>query len=151
MTGAPQSANAPLEQSQRLDIWLWRARFFKTRGLATDFSNSGSVRLTRAGQSRRVSKASFQVRPGDELCFTRHHRLCIVYVLACAPRRGPASEAQMLYEDRSPTPEENSEPSDKTRAKQADRNAKTAVRDPGTGRPTKRDRRAMAQLKANHD
>jgi len=81
----------------RIDAWLWRARFFKTRALAATFVEGGRVRLTRHGQETRPDKASRTVRPGDELVFAIDGRLIAVRVEALGMRRGPAAEAAALY------------------------------------------------------
>ncbi len=88
------------EEACRLDVWLWRARFFKTRALAAQFLDHGRVRLTRPGAGEaRVDKASRTVRPGDTLVFAVGGRLFSVTVRALGARRGPADEAQTLYCD----------------------------------------------------
>ena len=82
----------------RLDVWLWRARFFKSRGLAAKFLDEGRVRLARQGAPEsRVDKASRTVRPGDGLVFAIGGRLIAVTVQDLGDRRGPASEARALY------------------------------------------------------
>lgn len=81
----------------RLDVWLWRARFIKTRSEAARFITSGKVRLTRAGQTRRVRKAHTAIRPGDQITFMRSEQLFRVQMEAAGTRRGPAPEAQSLY------------------------------------------------------
>lgn len=83
-----------------MDVWLWRARFFKTRALAARFLEDGRVRLTRpeTGESR-VDKASRAVRPGDLLVFAIGGRLFSITVRAVGERRGPAEEARALYCD----------------------------------------------------
>ncbi|MFC2953878.1 RNA-binding S4 domain-containing protein [Marinicaulis aureus] len=136
MTGdSAETVNA----SQRLDKWLWQARFFKTRTLAAKFVSDGNVRITRGEITQRADKPSTVTRPGDTIVFTRNDRLRIIYILDCAERRGPASEAQTLYEDRSPPPPPKGEASPR----------KAFARDKGAGRPTKKDRRALSALKAN--
>ena len=86
------------EAACRIDVWLWRARFFKTRALACRFIEEGRVRLTRPGaQETRLDKASRALRPGDVLVFALGARLVAVRVLAPGERRGPAGEAQGLY------------------------------------------------------
>jgi len=140
MTGAKPAqngGNAAGRESQRIDQWLWRARFFKTRTLATKFISDGNMRLTRNGDTARIDKPSANIRPGDTLVFTRNDRLRIIAVSACAVRRGPASEAQQLYEDCSPPPTPKAEPA-----------STPFARDQGAGRPTKKDRRALTVLKA---
>lgn len=87
--------------TQRIDKWLWCARFFKSRTLAARFVAGGRVRLNRA----RVSKASQSLRSGDVLTFALGERVCVIRVLALAERRGPAVEARGLYEDLAPRPE----------------------------------------------
>jgi ribosome-associated heat shock protein Hsp15 len=82
----------------RLDVWLWRARFFKTRSLATAAVEQG-VFVERNGQSRKVEKASAAVEPGDGVSFRQGRTLRTVRVLAHGVRRGPAAEARALYED----------------------------------------------------
>ncbi|MDB5460886.1 MAG: RNA-binding domain protein [Caulobacteraceae bacterium] len=84
----------------RLDLWLWRARFFKSRGLAARFVEEGRLRLTRPGaQAVRVDKPSRVVRAGDGLVFAVGGRLVAVKVEATGERRGPASEARALYSE----------------------------------------------------
>ncbi len=83
--------------SVRLDVWLWRARFFKTRALSAKICESGHLRLERFGTVSRVEKASQAVRPGDRLIFALGIRLIDIEVLDAGERRGPAPEAQMLY------------------------------------------------------
>jgi ribosome-associated heat shock protein Hsp15 len=81
----------------RADVWLWRARFFKTRSLAARFIESGAVRLSRGGVETRIDKASRTVKIGDGLVFALGGRLTAIRVEACGERRGPASEARGLY------------------------------------------------------
>jgi ribosomal 50S subunit-recycling heat shock protein len=81
----------------RADVWLWRARFFKTRSLAAKFVDEGRVRLTRAGQESRLDKCARPVRIGDALVFALGGRLTAVRVEAMGERRGPPAEARTLY------------------------------------------------------
>lgn len=83
--------------SARLDVWLWRARFFKTRPLANAVAEQGRVRVTRNGQVLRGRKPGFAVEPGDILSFSRSGKVVCIEILAIPHRRGPASEAQALY------------------------------------------------------
>jgi ribosome-associated heat shock protein Hsp15 len=86
------------EEACRLDVWLWRARFFKSRGLAARFLEEGRVRLTRPGSDAvRVDKPSRMVRPGDAVLFAIGGRLVAVQVESLGDRRGPSSEARALY------------------------------------------------------
>ncbi|UUX51160.1 RNA-binding S4 domain-containing protein [Nisaea acidiphila] len=125
--------------TQRVDKWLWCARFFKSRGLANKMLGAGRLRLS--GKS--VSKAHQLVRPGDVLTFPQGPHIRVVKVLFLAERRGPAPEAQTLYEDLSPI--EPSRPKD-TAAPPGP--AAPARREPGAGRPTKRERRHLDQLRS---
>lgn len=85
-------------ESCRLDVWLWRARFFKTRALAARFLQEGRLRVTRPGaESVRVDKPSRTIRPGDGLVFAIGGRLVDIQVEALGERRGPAGEARELY------------------------------------------------------
>ena len=85
------------EDACRIDVWLWRARFFKTRSLAARVVEDGGVRLLR-GQSRApLDKPSRPVRCGDVLSFAQGSRWIAVKVEALGERRGPAPEARALY------------------------------------------------------
>ena len=82
----------------RIDVWLWRARFFKTRGLAARFVEGGKVRRTRPGSGEvRLDKASRTARRSDHLVFVLAGRLIDLTILSCGDRRGPAAEARALY------------------------------------------------------
>jgi ribosomal 50S subunit-recycling heat shock protein len=85
------------EDACRADVWLWRARFFKTRTLAAKFIDEGRVRLTRAGQESRLDKCARPVKVGDALVFALGGRLIAVTVAALGERRGPPTEARTLY------------------------------------------------------
>lgn len=80
-----------------MDVWLWRARFLKTRALACAFVEEGRVRLSRGGQETRLDKPSRTVRAGDVLTFAVGGRAVTLRVESLGERRGPASEAQALY------------------------------------------------------
>ena len=111
----------------RLDKWLWQARFFKTRGLAAGVVKSGHVRVN----GNRALKPAQTVRPGDILTFAQGQVIRVVRITALGIRRGPASEAQTLYDDLTPAPETAGTP--------VSPNPKFE----GKGRPTKRDRRKL--------
>ncbi len=81
----------------RIDVWLWRARFFKTRGLAARIVEEGGVRLSRGEARIALDKPSRTVRGGDVLVFARGARWMAVRIEALGARRGPASEARALY------------------------------------------------------
>jgi ribosome-associated heat shock protein Hsp15 len=81
----------------RVDVWLWRARFFKTRSLAARIVEEGGVRLSRGGTRAPLDKPSRPVRCGDVLTFAQGRRWLAVRVEALGVRRGPATEARELY------------------------------------------------------
>ena len=85
------------EDGCRIDVWLWRARFFKTRSLSARMVEEGRVRMTRAGAESRVDKPARPVKVGDELVFALGGRLTAVRVDALGERRGPPAEARALY------------------------------------------------------
>lgn len=84
----------------RIDKWLWQARFCKTRSLAAALVAGGHLRLN--GQP--TAKPGHALGPGDVLTFPLAGRIRVVRVLACGSRRGPAPEAQALYDDLEPAP-----------------------------------------------
>jgi ribosomal 50S subunit-recycling heat shock protein len=92
-------ATQTTDERVRLDVWLWRARFFKTRTEAGRFVAEGKVRLERGGSVRRVEKPAALVTIGDRLIFARQDRIVSLVVLAFGHRRGPPSEARSLYSD----------------------------------------------------
>lgn len=85
------------DEGCRADVWLWRARFFRTRTLAARFVDEGRVRLTRAGQESRLDKCARPVKVGDGLVFALGGRLVAVTVAGLGERRGPPGEARTLY------------------------------------------------------
>lgn len=85
------------ETAVRIDVWLWRARFLKTRGLAADLVEAGAVRLTHHGRQTRLDKPSRTVHVGDELTFAQQGRVTAVRVEGLGERRGPPTEARALY------------------------------------------------------
>ena len=131
-------SEASASRSQRLDKWLWFTRIAKTRTLAARLITSGKARINRV----RASRPSQAVRPGDVVTLMIHRRVRVLRVLEGGRRRGPATEAATLYEDLSPPREAN-------RTETA-RVGPTAVREPGSGRPTKRDRRRMDAWISEH-
>ncbi len=121
------------EARMRLDQWLFRARFFKSRTLAGAVCRAGKIRV--GGQG--VKKASHTVSPGQVLTFPKANIIRVIKVSGLPGRRGPASEAVTFYEDLTP----------------AQNRLKTglvpspAKRKPGAGRPTKKQRRETDRLK----
>jgi len=77
-------------ESRRLDKWLWYARFFKSRSLATKFCASGKLRVNEVV----VKKAHYALKVGDVLTFPKGPYIRVVQVVALGARRGPAVEAQ---------------------------------------------------------
>ena len=78
----------------RADIWLWAARFFKTRSLAKQMLSSGKIEI--GGQPIKPSRL---LRTGDVLHITRANELYVINVLALSDARGPALKAQALYQE----------------------------------------------------
>jgi ribosome-associated heat shock protein Hsp15 len=119
----------------RVDKWLWVARLMKTRALAAEAVTGGRVHL-----NGRAVKPSREVKPGDELEITRGPVRQVVVVKGLAPRRVPASEAALLYEE---TPESLA-----ARERYGEQRRLAAAAEPDYGgRPTKRDRRRLARVK----
>lgn len=127
----PSDPAAAARPGQRIDRWLWFARVLKSRTLAATLVEEGRVRVNRV----RTVKASQVVRPGDVLTIALGERVRVLKVVAAGVRRGPASEAQGLYEDLTPPPPPREA-----------RPVTPAEREPGSGRPTKRDRRRIDRL-----
>jgi ribosome-associated heat shock protein Hsp15 len=90
------------ETGCRIDVWLWRARFAKTRSLAAAMVERGAVRLTHHGVQTRLDKPSRTVHVGDTLVFAVGGTLVELTVEAAGERRGPADEARGLYSLRHP-------------------------------------------------
>jgi len=122
----------------RIDKWLWAARFFKTRSLATTAIAGGKVHLN--GER---TKAGKDLRVGDTITITRGQLTYTVVVRALSERRGPATAAQELYEE--------TEDSIRERERMIAFLKATALPDnrpPGArGRPSKRDRREIDRLR----
>lgn len=85
-------------ERMRLDVWLWRARFFKARSAAADAVESQGFRIERDGQVRRVEKPATPVEPGDLLSFAAPSGRRLVRILLLPARRGPPAEAALCYE-----------------------------------------------------
>lgn len=119
----------------RLDKWLFFARFYKSRALATRACEAGDIRIGGAV----VRKANHRLRIGDVLTFSQGPYVRVIKVHALPARRGPASEAQESYEDLNPISEQQPLP----------RNTRGdgPAREPGSGRPTKRERRKLDRFR----
>ncbi|WP_233124053.1 S4 domain-containing protein [Henriciella pelagia] len=87
-----------ISEDIRLDVWLWRARFFKTRAISADFVSKRGVRISRGLETRKVNKPGMRVVAGDVVSFALRTNIVTVRVLQAGTRRGPAAEAQTLYE-----------------------------------------------------
>lgn len=111
---------------QRLDKWLFFSRAVKSRTLAQKLIETGAVRVN----AERTLHTDHQVGAGDVLTMTVHSRLLVWKIIDPGTRRGPPSEAQGLYEDLSPPPLPREPPP-----------PLFGQRDPGSGRPTKKERR----------
>lgn len=85
------------EAACRIDVWLWRARFARTRSLAAAMVERGAVRLTHQGRQARLDKPSRSVHVGDGLVFAIGGRLVDLTVEGLGERRGPPEEARALY------------------------------------------------------
>ena len=121
--------------SVRIDRWLWAARFFKTRSLAKSAVEGGKVHL----DSKRV-KPSKDMRLGQTLEIRRGDMVQTVIVKALSEQRGPATQAQMLFEETAESIELRETRKSLLRMERAG----LAV---PSGRPDKKDRRALAQLR----
>ena len=119
----------------RLDKWFWYARFIKSRSLATKLCNSGKVRVN----GNLIKKAHQSVTPGDVLTFSLGPNIRVIKIIKLGNRRGPAKEAQALYEDLQPI-DQIAKTIDSTIAPEP------AKRKRGSGRPTKVQRRAIERF-----
>jgi len=121
---------AEARASIRVDKWLWAARFFKTRSVAAAACSGGKVDV-----NDEAAKPAKPVRPGDLVRVTVPGGKRIARVLVLSDRRGGGAEARTLYEDLTPpTPPRLRRPP-------------PPYRPPGSGRPTKRERRAIDRLR----
>lgn len=126
--------------SVRLDKWLWAARFFKTRSLAADAAAGGKVQLN--GDRAKPAKL---VKVGDHLVVRSGQYEWTITVLALSERRGPANQAQGLYEET-----EQSRLAREQRAEQI-KAERRAMPEFAKGRPSKRDRRKIIQFRQKND
>lgn len=119
-------------EKQRLDKWLFFSRAVKSRTLAQKLIETGTIRVN----SERTDRSDHKVGAGDVLTMTVHTRLLVWRILDPGSRRGPAPEAALLYQDLSPppVPREEAPPIH-------------AGREPGSGRPTKKERRDTDRLR----
>ena len=117
------------EARQRIDKWLFFARIVKSRSLAAKLTQSGRVRVN----GDKIDQASRQIAAGDVLTITLERQVKVLKVVGAGQRRGPYEEARLLYEDMSPPPAGKPEPL----------GSAPPLREAGSGRPTKRQRRQL--------
>lgn len=126
---APVASQVSSPEPVRLDKWLWAARAFKTRSLAQEACRGGHVTV-----NDNTAAPARAVKIGDRIEIRKESRIFILEVKGLSDRRGPAPVARALYEDHSPPPPpREAEP--------------PAMRERGSGRPTKRDRRAISRFR----
>ncbi len=133
--------SALTDDRQRIDKWLWHARIVRTRSAAAALAASGHVRLN----GTRVDAPAKPVKAGDVVTIALDARVRVLKVTGFAVRRGGADEGRALYEDMVPVapvePASAPRPEDQPIAR----------RDPGRGRPTKQERRAIARFTRDPD
>lgn len=120
-------------ERQRIDKWLFFTRVVKSRTLAAKLAASGKIRINRD----KIDQASHLVKTGDVVTITLERQILVYKVLAAGARRGPASEARLLYEDLSPPAAVQPKPEE----------IMPALREAGAGRPTKKERRDTDRLR----
>jgi ribosome-associated heat shock protein Hsp15 len=125
------------DDRQRIDKWLWHARVVRTRSAAAALAASGHVRVNGA----RIAAPAKAVRAGDVVTIALDARVRVLKVTGFAPRRGAAEAGRALYEDLAPP-----EP-----ARILERPVAVALREPGAGRPTKQERRAIERFTRSGD
>ncbi len=126
------------EGRQRLDRWLFFARVVKSRSLAARLVQGSGVRVNR----EKTDQPSHQVKVGDVLTIRLERQVLVYRVLDPGTRRGPASEARLLYENLGETqPGAVAEP----------KSDPVPSRPAGAGRPTKKDRRRLDTLRNGED
>ena len=131
--GGPGTRVLAAAEAQRLDKWLWAARFFKTRQLAAEAINGGKIEVEGQG-----AKPGRPIRPGARLIIHKDSLVWEIQILALAPQRRPAAEAALLYEEGEASRERR-----QTLARERREMGTLADR---PGRPTKRDRRQIERF-----
>lgn len=117
---------------QRIDKWLFFTRMAKSRSLAQTLVSGGCIRVN----GSRIAQPSVNIKPGDMVEITLDRRDVVLKVVSGGSRRGPYQEARLLYEDHSPPPPPKNELTP----------FEIATRAPGSGRPEKKERRAINRL-----
>ena len=115
----------------RIDKWLWQARFFKTRSLATKLVKSGKLRIN----GTLIAKPSRCVVVGDVITFPKELNVRVIEIRDLGKRRGPASEAQALYTDLAPI------------EKKVKMNSISGI----SKKPTSRERKALVRFKKDFE
>ena len=126
-------------RKERLDKFLFFSRALKSRTLAQKVIETGAIRVN----SERTARSDHKVGAGDVLTMSLNNRILVWRILDCGTRRGPALEAQGLYEDLSPPV--------LPKAEQSPYEAAIAPRGEGAGRPTKKERRLTDRLRDEGD
>lgn len=138
--------------AQRLDKWLWFARLAKTRTQAAALVTGGRIRVNR----ERVDKPGTTIKAGDVVTATVHRNVRVLKVAGFLERRGPVAEASLIFEELTPAADRTkahghgspgSPSAAPDRSSGFERAGNHAERLPGSGRPTKRDRREIDRLK----
>jgi ribosome-associated heat shock protein Hsp15 len=122
---------------QRIDKWLWHARVVRTRSQAAALAAAGYVRVN----GQRIDAPSRAVRAGDVVTVALDRAVRVLKVVAFAERRGSADDARALCVTLEPSPDRPAQPSP----------LPPGLRERGTGRSTKRERRAIERLRAEDD
>lgn len=122
--------------SQRIDKWLWHARFFKTRSISQKQIATGKIRVDR----EKISSPSRKIVIGNVLTITRERDIQIIEIVGIADKRGPYSQAQLLYNDLSPP---------KLEKQKQEQTKESMSRIQSEGRPTKHQRKKIMALKRN--
>jgi ribosome-associated heat shock protein Hsp15 len=122
---------------QRIDKWLWHARVVRTRSAAAALASAGHVRIN----GQRIDAPSQPVRPGDVVTVALDRAVRVLKVLAFADRRGSADDARVICQPLDPPNEGRTERTP----------SPPVLRERGTGRPTKRDRRATARFTEDNE
>ncbi len=125
--------------TQRLDKWLWFARVVKTRTQAAALVTEGRIRINTV----KTDRPAQPVRPGDMLTIALRGRIRVLEVVLPGDKRGGAPEAALLFKDQSPPPP--------PRAVDEHPDGGLGVRDAGSGRPTKKDRRLLDRLRGDEE
>ena len=126
------------DERQRIDKWLWHARIVRTRSAAAALAASGHVRLN----GTRVDAPAKAVKAGDVVTIALDARVRVLKVTGFAVRRGAAEAGRALYDDMAPA-----EPAATPRLAEQ----QAARREPGSGRPTKQERRAIERFTRESD